>query len=42
MSVKGDIREDGKRFDGFTWREVGLNHHMNEIQNFKRIFKNGW
>ena len=30
MSVKGDIREDGKRFDGFTWREVGLNHHMNE------------
>lgn len=33
--VKGDIRADGKRYDGHTWREVGVNHHMN---NDGRVF----
>ena len=27
---KGDIRADGKRYDGNTWRETGINHHMND------------
>lgn len=41
MSKKGDIREDGKRFDGFTWREVGLNHHMNDrgLIYYKRKYR---
>ena len=25
----GDIRADGRRFDGTTWRKTGINHHMN-------------
>ena len=39
--IKGDIREDGKRFDGYTWREVGLNHHMNEdgLIYYKREYR---
>jgi hypothetical protein len=28
--IKGDIRADGKRYDGHTWREMGTNHHMND------------
>ena len=41
MNMKGDIREDGKRFDGFSWREVGLNHHMNEkgLIYYKRKYR---
>jgi hypothetical protein len=41
MSIKGDIRADGKRFDGFTWREVGLNHHMNDkgLIYYKRKYR---
>ena len=38
---KGDIREDGKRYDGYTWREVGVNHHMNNrgLIYFKREYR---
>jgi len=25
----GDVREDGRRFDGSTWRKVGINHYFN-------------
>ena len=25
----GDMRKDGRRFDGTTWRKTGVNHHMN-------------
>jgi|DEB0MinimDraft_6_1074348.scaffolds.fasta_scaffold87529_2 hypothetical protein len=25
----GDVRRDGRRFDGTTWRKTGTNHHMN-------------
>jgi len=38
---KGDIREDGKRYDGYTWREVGVNHHMNNkgLIYYKRKYR---
>ena len=38
---KGDIREDGKRYDGYTWREVGVNNHMNNrgLIYFKREYR---
>tara|TARA_R100000773_G_C4221076_1_gene119942 strand:- start:1346 stop:1930 length:585 start_codon:yes stop_codon:yes gene_type:complete len=38
---KGDIREDGKRYDGSTWRKVGVNHHMNDEGKifYKRKFR---
>ena len=26
----GDIRADGKMYDGTTWRKRGINHHLNE------------
>lgn len=26
----GDVREDGRRFDGTRWRKVGINHHFND------------
>lgn len=39
--VKGDIRSDGKRYDGFTWRKTGVNHHMNEegLVYYKRKYR---
>ena len=38
---KGDIRHDGKRYDGYTWRDVGVNHHMNSngLVYYKRKFR---
>ena len=37
----GDIREDGRRFDGTSWRKVGINHHLNEdgLVYYKRKFR---
>ena len=39
--VKGDIRSDGKRYDGFTWRKTGVNHHMNDegLVYYKRKYR---
>jgi hypothetical protein len=28
--IRGDVRADGKRYDGYTWRDVGVSHHMND------------
>ena len=38
---KGDVRKDGKRYDGHTWRETGLNHHMNNkgLVFYKREYR---
>jgi len=27
---KGDMRSDGRKYDGYVWREIGINHHANE------------
>ena len=37
----GDFREDGKRFDGTTWREPGVNHCLNEkgLIYYKRKYR---
>ena len=37
----GDIRQDGKRFDGTTWRKIGINHHLNEegLVYYKRKYR---
>ncbi len=37
----GDIRSDGRRFDGTTWRKQGTNHHFNEdgLVYYKRKFR---
>ena len=37
----GDIREDGYRFDGTTWREQGVNHCLNErgLVYYKRKYR---
>ena len=37
----GDIRQDGKRYDGTTWRKVGINHHLNEegLVYYKRKYR---
>ena len=37
----GDIRADGRRFDGTTWRKQGTNHHFNEdgLVYYKRNFR---
>jgi hypothetical protein len=37
----GDIRADGRRFDGTTWRKQGTNHHFNEdgFVYYKRKFR---
>ena len=37
----GDIRADGKMYDGTTWRKRGINHHLNEdgLVFYKRKFR---
>ena len=37
----GEIRSDGRRYDGTTWRKVGINHHFNEdgFVYYKRKFR---
>ena len=37
----GDIRQDGKRYDGTTWRKTGVNHHLNEegLVYYKRKYR---
>ena len=41
MIKNGSIREDGKRWDGSTWRKVGINHHLNEdgLVYYKRKYR---
>ena len=41
MTKNGSIREDGKRWDGSTWRKVGINHHLNEdgLVYYKRKYR---
>lgn len=41
MIENGAIREDGKRWDGTTWRKPGINHHMNEdgLIYYKRKYR---
>ena len=40
-AVNGDMRKDGRRFDGTTWRKVGVNHHFNEegLVYYKKKFR---
>lgn len=37
----GDVRTDGKRFDGTVWRKNGVNHHMNDegLVYYKRKYR---
>ena len=37
----GTIRKDGRRWDGSTWRKVGINHHLNEegLVYYKRKYR---
>lgn len=37
----GDIRADGRMYDGTTWRKRGINHHLNEdgLVFYKRKFR---